>query len=119
MEAIPREIKNYLTKEGREPFAEWLIHLKDTGAKVAIVKRLERVQLGNLGDCKPVGEGVLELKFHIGHGYRIYFGQDGKVFVVLLCGGEKHGQKEDIKLAKKYWSDYKLRMQEGESHHGG
>jgi putative addiction module killer protein len=109
MEVVPREIKNYQTKEGREPFNEWFIPLKDVEAKVAITKRLERVQLGNLGDCDPVGEGIVELKFHIGPGYRVYLGQDGRVLIILLLGGEKHTQKENIKLAKKYWADYKLR----------
>lgn len=109
MEAVPRILINYRTKDGREPFAEWLIHLKDVGAKVAITKRLERVEFGNLGDCKPVGEGILELRFQIGPGYRVYLGQDGRKLILLLHGGEKHSQKDDIKLAGKYWADYQLR----------
>ncbi|NTV51697.1 MAG: type II toxin-antitoxin system RelE/ParE family toxin [Candidatus Firestonebacteria bacterium] len=118
MEAFPREIRNYQTQAGREPFVEWLIHLTELQAKVAITKQLERAQFGNLGDCKAVGEGVLELEVPVGPGYRVYLGQDGKFLVILPYGGEKHTRKEDVKLAKKYGADYKLRRQEGESRYG-
>jgi len=118
MEVTPKDIKNYQTDEGQEPFKEWFSHLKDNKAKVAITKRLERVELGNLGFCNKVGEGVLELKVDIGPGYRVYLGQDGRVLVILLCGGDKHRQNENIALAKEYWADYKLRKQEGEKRHG-
>jgi putative addiction module killer protein len=109
MEAVPRKTQNYRTMAGLEPFKEWLLHLSDLEAKVAIVKRLERVQLGNLGESEPVGGGVLELKLQVGPGYRVYLGQDGKVLIILLMGGDKHSQKEDIQLAKKYWADYRSR----------
>ncbi len=71
--------------------------------------RLERFRLGNVGDWKSVGEGVLELRIDWGPGYRVYFAQDGKEIVLLLCGGEKGTQVRDIKDAKKYWRDYRGR----------
>ncbi len=106
VEAQPREIQNYLTAEGRSPFQEWLDSLRDIKAKVRIEKRLERVALGNLGDYRSVGEGVYELKIDYGPGYRIYFGQIGSTIVLLLCGGDKSTQEQDILRAKEYWRDY-------------
>ena len=67
------------------------------------MRRLER---GLYGDCEPVGEGVLELRMFFGPGYRVYFGEDAENIVVLLCGGNKVSQKQDIRAAKKYWKDY-------------
>ncbi len=106
VEAQPREIQNYLTAEGRSPFQEWLDSLRDIKAKVRIEKRLERVALGNLGDYRSVGEGVYELKIDYGPGYRVYFGQVGSTIVLLLCGGVKSTQEQDILRAKEYWRDY-------------
>ncbi len=68
--------------------------------------RLKRVQLGNLGDHRGVGEGVYELRIDFGSGYRVYFGEDGKRLIVLLIGGTKKTQTRDIETAKRYWSDY-------------
>lgn len=106
MEVQPREIKNYITEQGKEPFAEWLDSLRDKRAIDEIEKRLKRVQLGNLGDYKSVGDGVFELRVEYGPGYRLYFGQEGNVIVILLCGGVKKTQEEDIDKAKEYWRDY-------------
>ncbi len=106
MEAQPKEIRNYLTAEGRSPFQEWLDSLRDIKARVRIEKRLERVALGNLGDYRSVGEGVCELKIDYGSGYRVYFGQVGLTIVLLLCGGDKSTQEQDIIKAKEYWRDY-------------
>jgi putative addiction module killer protein len=90
MEVQPREIKNYITEQGKEPFAEWLDSLRDTRTIDKIEKRLKRVQLGNLGDYKSVGEGVFELRIKYRPGYRVYFGQVGNVIILLLCGGIKN-----------------------------
>ena len=106
VEAQPREIRNYLTAEGRSPFQEWLDSLRDMNARVRIEKRLERVALGNLGDYRSVGQGVYELKIDYGPGYRVYFGQIGSILVLLLCGGDKSTQEQDILRAKEYWRDY-------------
>lgn len=106
MEAQPREIKNYITEQGKEPFADWLDSLRDNRAVSKIDKRLARVKLGNLGDYKSVGEGVFELRIQYGSGYRVYFGKDGNLIILLLCGGTKNTQEEDIEKAKEYWRDY-------------
>ena len=106
MEAQPREIQNYLTADGRSPFQEWLDSLKNLNAKVKIEKRLERVASGNLGDYRSVGAGVYEFKLDYGPGYRVYFGQIESIIVLLLCGGDKSTQKQNILEAREYWRDY-------------
>ena len=72
-----------------------------------VLARLARVRQGNPGDCKPVGEGVSELRVDYGPGYRVYFGQKGRTLVVLLCGGDKRTQDRDIRLAKQFWQEFK------------
>ena len=109
MEAQPREIKNYLTADGRAPFSEWRAALRDGQAKAKIRIRLDRVKTGNLGDYRSVGEGVCELRIDYGPGYRIYFGQIGSTIVLLLCGGDKSTQQQDIRKAIEYWREYRSR----------
>lgn len=109
MEPQPRELQIYFTAEGKAPYTEWLESLQDLGAVAQVERRLARIRVGLLGDCKALGEGVHELRIDVGPGYRIYFGQIGKDIVLLLCGGEKGSQAADIKKAKKYWADYKKR----------
>ncbi len=69
-----------------------------------------RMSLGNLSNVKPVGEGVLEFRIDFGPGYRIYFGRDGSEIVILLGGGSKKSQRQDIETAKARWADYKERV---------
>ncbi len=102
-----RVIKEYLTADGKSPFSEWLEKLRDRQARAIIRKRINRVRKGNLGDSKPVGEGVFEVRVDFAGGYRVYFGQDDEIIVVLLCGGDKSSQDADIKKAKEYWKDYR------------
>lgn len=109
MEAQPREIRRYTTVDGRNPFVEWLNSLRDSSARFRINSRLRRVALGNLGDYRAVGEGVCELRIDYGAGYLVYFGQVGTTIVVLLCGGDKSTQTQDIRKAKEYWADYEKR----------
>lgn len=109
MEAQPRKIQRYVTPDGRVPFAEWFDSLRDTKAQYRIDLRLNRVQLGNLGDYRSVGEGVCELRIDYGSGYRIYFGQIGTTIVLLLCGGDKSTQNRDILKAIEYWLEYRRR----------
>jgi putative addiction module killer protein len=106
MEAQPREIQRYITIDGKVPFAAWFDSLKDVKTQTIILKRLDRVLLGNLGDHRSVGGGVYELRIDYGSGYRIYFGQVNSVVVLLLCGGDKGTQSQDIVNAKEYWKDY-------------
>ncbi|KRA00001.1 type II toxin-antitoxin system RelE/ParE family toxin [Rhizobium sp. Root564] len=81
-------------------FSNWLTKLKDVQARARIVRRVDRLQRGNPGDVKPVGEGVSELRIDYGPGYRVYFIQEGKLVIVLLCGGDKSSQSRDISQAK-------------------
>lgn len=87
------------------PFDEWFESLKDRRTEGIIIGRIDRIEAGNLRNCEPVGEGVFELKIDYGPGYRVYFGEDGDL-VVLLYGGDKSTQDDDINTAKAFWSDY-------------
>jgi len=99
------EIRIFETKDGKIPFGEWMDELEGSKVYAIILNRLDRVENGNLGDCHPVGEGVSELRIDFGPGYRVYFGQDGNV-IVLLGGGTKRTQADDIKRAKRRWKEY-------------
>ena len=83
-----------------EVFAAWLEGLKDERARAKISVRIRRLSLGNFGDVKPVGEGASELRIDYGPGYRLYFVRRGEAVIVLLCGGDKRTQADDIKTAK-------------------
>ncbi|MFB2839666.1 type II toxin-antitoxin system RelE/ParE family toxin [Floridanema evergladense] len=107
MEAQPRQIQRYVTPDGRIPFEEWFNSLRNQKAQIKIDTRLRRVTQGNLGDYRSVGEGVFELRIDYGPGYRIYFGQLGSTIVLLLCGGDKNTQEQDISIAKMYWENYR------------
>ena len=104
------ELLRYQREDGREPFTEWLDAVRDKVAQARIRVRLRQVQAGNFGDCEPVGEGVVELRVHVGAGYRVYCGRHGKAVVLLLCGGDKSSQAADIKRAKELWSEWKRRQ---------
>jgi putative addiction module killer protein len=106
MEIQPQEIRQYIKSNGKIPFDEWLESLKVLKTRTKIETRLKRLKLGNFGDCKSVGEGVYELRINYGSGYRIYFGKIGKIIILLLCGGDKSSQNQDILKAKEYWNDY-------------
>jgi putative addiction module killer protein len=81
-------------------FADWIKSLKDAKTAARIAQRIVRLQSGLLGDVKPVGDGVSELRIDHGPGFRLYFVRRGRMLVVLLCGGDKSTQKADIKRAK-------------------
>ncbi len=80
-------------------FIEWQNGLADRHARARVAQRIERLANGNHGDVKPVGQGVSEMRIDYGPGYRVYFVRDGQVIYVLLCGGDKSTQKQDIRLA--------------------
>ena len=98
----------YKTIVGKEPFNKWLLDL-DKMTRAMIITRLKRVSLGNFGDCKLLknASGVWELRVDYGSGYRIYFGKQSNIIVVLLIGGDKGSQERDIVKAQRYWLDYK------------
>ncbi len=104
------ELLRYQRDDGREPFTEWLADVRDKVAQARIRVRLRQVQAGNFGDSEPVGEGVIELRVHVGAGYRVYCAKHGKTVVLLLCGGDKGTQTADIKRAKAFWSEWKQRQ---------
>ncbi len=107
MKVIAREVVLFRTKEGRIPLVEWLQTVRDRRLQQRIQARIDRLSLGNFGHTRSVGEGVHELKIDFGPGFRIYFGCHGEKIVVLLYGGDKGSQDEDIKEAKKFWKAYK------------
>lgn len=104
------EILRYQREDGREPFTEWLDALRDKVAQARIRVRLRRMQAGNFGDSEPIGGGVIELRVHVGAGYRVYCGRHGRAVVILLCGGDKGSQATDIKRANELWSEWKGRQ---------
>ena len=107
---LQRTIKIYATEKGREPFSEWLGSLRDERARKTIQNRLRRLKLGNFGDCEFVGEGVFELRFFFGSGFRIYFAEySAGFFIFLLCAGDKKTQVRDIQKAQEYWKECKER----------
>lgn len=82
-------------------FDRWLSSLKDSHTRLRLVRRLEKAQCGNLGDVKPVGHGVSEMREHFGAGWRMYFVQRGDVLIVMLGGSSKRAQKANIAAAQK------------------
>ena len=102
------DVREYLNEDGASPFADWYARLDATAAaKITVV--LARIEQGNLSNVKGVGEGVLEYRLDFGPGYRVYFGRDGDVLVILLAGGTKNRQQRDIEVAQVRWADYKRR----------
>jgi putative addiction module killer protein len=104
------ELLEYLDERGRSPFRDWLEGLRDRQARAKIRVRLNRIRLGNFGDSKSVGGGVSELRIPYGPGYRIYYGRHGDLVVILLSGGDKGAQTNDIALAQTYWEEYQRRQ---------
>jgi putative addiction module killer protein len=82
-----------------DTFSKWLDRLRDARARVRVLSRLTRAEDGNLGDTKPVGESVAEMRIDYGPGYRVYFTKRRKKIIVLLVGGDKSSQEQDIKRA--------------------
>lgn len=109
MDARPREIRYYVTPQGRAVVLEWLDALGDQRLKGRIRIRLERLEDDNFGDVKAIGGPLKELRMHVGPGYRIYFAMDGVRLVLLLCAGDKRTQGRDIATADRYWKNYQSR----------
>lgn len=104
-----KTLRTYRTKQGKEPFIDWLESLKDRVGRATITNRLNRVVHGNYGDCEPVGDGIYELKVHPGPGYRVYFSEQNETILLLLLAGSKRTQAKDIKKAKQFWAEFRER----------
>lgn len=85
-------------------FKKWLGGLKDLRARARIIARIQGARTGNFGSYRVLGRGVMEMKIDVGPGYRIYYAREGAVVYLLLCGGDKSTQPNDIKAAQKLWS---------------
>ena len=106
------EVLEYVTADGFSPFRAWFRGV-DPVHRSRVAAALRRLAAGNPGDRHGVGRGVMEIRIHFGPGYRIYFGQDGQDLVILLAGGIKRRQSQDIAMAQDRWDDYRRRKHMG------
>lgn len=105
-------IEHYLTAdEQRDPYMEWLRRMRDAQARIAVIRRIARIEHGNFGDHRFCRDGVWELRVDVGQGYRVYYGMSRQSVVLLLCGGDKRTQDTDIKRAVQYWQDWNRRIE--------
>jgi putative addiction module killer protein len=100
------EVRRYVTQNGRDAFGHWLSSLKDARTAAKIVSRIDRLALGNFGDCKALGGGLFELRIDWGPGYRVYYAMIQRTCVLLLCAGHKGSQSSDIQRAREHLDDY-------------
>lgn len=105
------ELRGYIDEKGNKRFADWIEGL-DASAAAKVTIALTRMEQGNFSKVKGVGAGVYEYKIDFGPGYRIYFGRDGEMLVILLGGGTKKRQNKDIQAAQECWADYKRRKKQ-------
>lgn len=105
------EVRRYTTADGIDLFGRWLEALRDRQAVARVLRRVDRLERGLFGDCKPCGGGVWELRVDWGPGYRVYYARAGKTIILLLCGGDKSTQQADILRAREYWNDYSRRQE--------
>ncbi len=102
-------VDDYLTDDGHDPFKEWLADLADRQARARVLVRVQRMAAGNFGDCKPVADGVWELRIDHGAGYRVYYAKAGKKLLLILAGGDKRKQQADIETALEFWKNWNRR----------
>ena len=100
------EVREYIDRKGRNPFRQWFEEL-DGGTRARVSVALDRLGRGNISPVKGVGAGVFKLRMDFGPGYRAYFGKDGDRIVILLAGGTKKRQQNDIDTASALWREYK------------
>lgn len=103
------DLRIYVDSDGRAPFEAWLERLRDVRTRAVIRGRLARLEAGAMGDCKPLRDGVQELRIDYGPGYRVYLSRQGPVLVLLLCGSDKRTQAATITRAIEYLNDWKQR----------
>ena len=105
------ELSEYVDARGHNRYREWASKL-DPSVRARVDKSVLRMGYGNMAGVKPEGEGVSALRIDFGPGYRIYFGRDGERLLILLVGGTKRRQENDIQLARALWAEYKRRKRE-------
>lgn len=103
---MPIRVAQYIGANERNRFDDWFRQLEPQ-TRARIQTRLDRIELGSLGDYRSVGQGVFEFRIHFGPGYRVYFGRDGDTLVILLGGGSKRRQARDVARAQADWMAYK------------
>ncbi len=103
------EIIHYLDEAENDLYQSWLDSLRDRVAKVAIIRRIARMEAGLFGDCKPLREGVCELRIDVGAGYRVYYAHVGNRLILLTSGGDKKSQSRDIERAVKLLKNWEKR----------
>jgi putative addiction module killer protein len=106
-------LREYVDDRGRSPFGRWFDDL-DAAAAAQVATALVRMEQGNFSNVKGVGGGVFEYKIDFGPGYRVYFGKDSDTLVILIAGGTKKRQAQDVMRAEERWADYKRRKARGE-----
>jgi len=104
------EIRHYANRAGKDVFDNWLAELADARTQAKIAVRINRFAAGHFGDCKPLREGVWELRIDWGPGYRVYYSMVEKATALLLCGGDKRKQLSDVERAIAYLKDYRERI---------
>ncbi len=107
MDGRPKTARYYVAANGKAPCEDWLENLKDRTGRAIVRARIRRLELGNPGKWRAIGSEIRELKIDFGPGYRVYYAEDGNVWVILLCGGDKSTQTRDILKAHEYWKDYR------------
>ena len=99
-------VVHYITEDGIDYFDRWL-RRETPQVRARVQTRIDRMELGNFGDHRGVGAGVFELRLNLGPGYRVYYGRDGDELVILLGGGSKRRQSQDIEMAISHWRAYR------------
>ncbi len=105
------DLREYQDQTGGSPFRKWFDRLNAEAAR-KVTTALYRVGLGNFSNAKSVGAGVYECRINFGPGYRVYFAKDGELIVILLAGGTKQRQQNDVEVALDRWEDYKRRKKQ-------
>src|SRR2546430_15762399 len=103
------EIRHYVIRTGKDVFDDWLTQLADARAQANIATRINRLAAGNFGDCKPLRQGLSELRIDWGPGYRVYYAMIGRECVLLLCGGDKRKESAELERGVVVLQKYKRR----------
>lgn len=110
------QIVHYVDEAGRDLYQSWLDSLRNRVARLAIIRRVARLEAGLFGDCKSLREGVWELRIEAGAGYRVYYGHVGNQVVLLLCGSDKRSQRREIERAVSLLKKWRRRSGQDSSH---